>query len=112
MAGVVVLCVVAAAVWLAARRRPVDVQLAIDYGPRAAKLRNAVLIFRDQNEHVVRRLELRYPQGALGALTRPEHIARGEYDVGASLSFDDGPGALTAAKLRIDDEGTYTIRLY
>ena len=106
------LCVVAAAVALAARRRPVDVQLAIDYGPRAAKLRNAVLIFRDRSDHVVRRLELRYPHGAVGALTRPERISRGEYDIGASLSFEEGAPVPAGATLKVDEEGTYTLRLY
>jgi hypothetical protein len=109
--AIIVVCVVAAAVTIAARRKPVDIQLAIDYGPRAAHVRNAVLIFRDQREHVVRRLELRYPRGAVGALTRPEHISRGEYDVGASVTFDEGPAATPSAKLRVDDEGTYLLNL-
>ncbi len=109
--GLVVLVV---AVVVGARliaRRAVDVDLHLQFGTRAATLRDVTLVFTVEGGGVARELRLFYPDGAPAVADRRVRLVPGVYDVGARLTPATGPPATLSRALRVDDAGVYPLAL-
>jgi hypothetical protein len=106
--------VVVAVVVLAARfalRRPVEVELQLDYGAAASQLREVELVFTGADERVARELKLLYPAGAPRSDTKKTRLPPGRYTAGARLVRDGRAPALASRTVEIESAGRYTIDL-
>ncbi len=103
-----VAAVVAGALLL--NRRMIDVELALDFGADAARVRKVELVFTDEHDRVARDLSLDLPTGGAGA-RHTIRLRQGDYRVGARIDFDGAPERTLTLSLHVADSGSYPIDL-
>jgi hypothetical protein len=88
------------------RKKPVDVELALELGPRAGEVKALGLVITDARDRVARDLRLSFPEGAPTEVRRHVPLAPGDYSVAARV----GERQLTRS-LRVVESGSYTLSL-
>jgi hypothetical protein len=71
--------------------RPVDVDLALSFGPSARDVRLVRLWFEDGHQTVVRDLTLAFPEGAPSEASRRVRLRAGTYALAAQISYAHRP---------------------
>jgi hypothetical protein len=108
--GVIVAAVVVGALLLQRQRRQEAVTLAIDV-PDSAAVTRLELDLVDQDHHLARRIDLRWPAGrAPTHIDRPTQLRRGAYDITARIYTGESV-RLAQDRIQIAEEGAYPIRL-
>jgi len=109
--GVVVAAVVVGALLLQRQRRQEAVTLGIELGPSSATVTRLELDLVDEEQHLARRIDLRWPVGRAPAhVDRATSLRRGAYVVTARI-YSGGSVRLGQERLQIADEGSYPVRL-
>jgi len=101
---VLVLAVLAGARFLF--RRPVDVDLQLQLGPDAGKVKAVGLVITDERDRVARDLALQFPDGAPTEVRRRVPLLPGRYTVAARV----GDRQLTRP-LAVEQAGVYPLEL-
>jgi hypothetical protein len=108
--GVLIVAILLAAKFLFVR--PVTVELDLDFGPKAASVRQASLVFTDAHDRVARDLDLKYPTGAPPHDVRQLRLQPGDYNVGVHLTFDGAPEGSLSRPLHVAEAGKVPLSVY
>jgi len=91
---------------------PVEVTLALDFGARAAKVREATLVFTSPAETVARSVALHFPSGSAAGARHRLRLRPSSYTVGVRLALEGEPEPRTLSRrLAIGESGTYPLDL-
>jgi hypothetical protein len=92
-------------------KRPVDVELELQFGPAARALRDVVVVLTDEHDRVARELHLLYPSGAPAIERRRMSLMPGNYTAGVRLRSDGEAERRFNRTFRIDAAGSYSLDL-
>lgn len=108
------LLVLVVAVVVAAKllfQHPVNVDLALSFGPEAPAVRSVTLVFTDSDERVARELALRYPSGAPAEAHKRVRLTPGDYSVGIHLVVDGRAPRDFTRPLHVESAGSAPLDL-
>ena len=92
-------------------RRQHAVDLALDFGGDAARVRQVSLVISDEHDQVARDLSLRYPTGAPPVDHKAIKLVSGTYTVAGHILVDGAPERHPTRTLLVENDGTYSVDL-